>query len=109
MSETLSSVGAQNFETDVLKAELPTVVDFTASWCPPCRAIAPLLEDLASELKDQVRIVTLDIEENREIASRYGVRTLPTLIAFRDGWPAAQLSGAVPREGLHAFIKKACS
>ena len=107
MSETLSAVEAQSFETDVLKAALPTVVDFTAGWCPPCRAIAPALGELAVELADSVRVVTLDVDVNREIAARYGVRTLPTLIAFRGGRPIAQMVGAASRDGLRAFLQKA--
>lgn len=107
MSESLLAVEAQSFETDVLNAALPTVVDFTAGWCPPCRAIAPALGELAAELADSVRVVTLDVDVNREIAARYGVRTLPTLIAFREGRPIAQMVGAASRDGLRAFLQKA--
>lgn len=107
MSETLPAVDAQSFEVEVLRAALPIVVDFTAAWCPPCRAIAPALGELAVELAGSVRLVTLDIDANREIAARYGVRTLPTLIAFRDGRPIAQMVGAASRDGLRAFLHRA--
>lgn len=107
MSEqTLPHVTTADFDARVLKAATPTVVDFSATWCQPCKRVTPLLADLAPALSGRVDLVELDADSNREIAIRYGVRSMPTLIAFRDGEPVAHLVGAASREKLLEFLER---
>lgn len=96
-----------SFEADVLKAEAPVVVDFWAEWCGPCHAIAPALEELATEFGGKVTIAKLNIDENPKTAIKYGVRSIPTLIMFKNGEPMAMQVGAAPKSRLSDWIKKA--
>ena len=95
-----------SFDADVLKAGQPVLVDFWAEWCGPCRMIAPALEELAEELGDQVRIVKLDIDENPDAPTKYGVRGIPTMILFKNGQPAATQVGAMPKSGIKQWIER---
>ncbi|UED85802.1 thioredoxin family protein [Streptomyces profundus] len=92
------------FAEDVLGAPLPVLVDFTADRCPPCRMIAPVLESLAADLRDELRIVTLDVDHNPRTTARYGVLSTPTLMLFRAGEPLNSLVGARPKARLHAEL-----
>ena len=96
-----------SFDSDVLSSDLPVVVDFTATWCPPCHAIAPFLEEIAAELAGRVKIAKLDVDTNPEVTVRYGVRSMPTLIVFKSGEPTAMQIGAVPKNRLSDWIKHA--
>ena len=96
----------QTFEAQVLKADRPVVVDFWAEWCAPCRAIAPIIKDLAAQYGDQVVIGKLDIEANPSVPGRLGIRSIPTVLAFRDGRVVEQLVGARPKADFEAMIKK---
>jgi thioredoxin 1 len=96
-----------SFDSEVLSSDLPVVVDFTASWCPPCHAIAPFLEEIASELAGKVKIAKLDVDENPDVTVRYGVRSMPTLIVFKQGEPTAMQIGAVPKNRLSDWIQRA--
>lgn len=91
------SVTDETFEAEVLGSALPVIVDFTAPWCKPCRAIEPLLEELAGTHAGRVRLVSLDIDANLATPSRYGVLSLPTVMLFADGEPRATVIGARPR------------
>jgi thioredoxin 1 len=97
----------QSFETDVLGSETPVVVDFWAEWCGPCRMIAPALDEIAAEMNGKVDIVKLNIDENANTAIKYGVRSIPTLILFKNGQPAAMKVGALPKSELSNWIKTA--
>ena len=101
------SVTDASFATDVLQSGKPVLVDFWADWCGPCKMIAPALEEISEELAGQVEIVKLDIMENTDTASKFGVQSIPLLILFKDGQPAAQKLGAAPKSQLKAWIEGA--
>jgi thioredoxin 1 len=96
----------QTFEAQVLKADRPVVVDFWAEWCAPCRAIAPIIKDLAAQYGDQVVIAKMDIEANPNTPGRLGIRSIPTVLAFRGGRVVEQLVGARPKADFEAMVKK---
>lgn len=98
-------INNSNFESDVLKSSEPVVVDFWAEWCGPCKMIAPALEEIATELAGQVKIAKVNIDENPELAAQYGVRSIPTLLLFKNGEIAANMVGAAPKSRLADWIK----
>jgi len=106
MSGPTKPVTDGSFENDVLKAPGPVLVDFWAEWCGPCKMIGPILEELATELQGQVTIAKMDLEENPMTPTKYGVRSIPTLILFKNGQPAATKIGAVPQQALQAWLKE---
>ncbi|MGQ0590269.1 MAG: thioredoxin TrxA [Sphingosinicella sp.] len=101
------TVTDSSFQTDVLGASGPVLVDFWAEWCGPCKMIAPALEELSEELGDKVTIAKLNIDENPEAPSKYGVRGIPTMILFRNGQPAATQVGAEPKSRIQAWLEGA--
>ncbi|GGC45413.1 thioredoxin [Chelatococcus reniformis] len=94
-----------SFEADVLKAAEPVVVDFWAEWCGPCRMIGPALEEISKELGDKVKIVKLNVDENPGVAAQFGIRSIPTLMIFKDGKLASQKVGAAPKGDLSRWIQ----
>ena len=94
-----------SFEADVLQADKPVLVDFWAEWCGPCRMIAPALEELAGEMADQVQIVKIDIDENPDAPTKYGVRGIPTMILFKNGAEAAKQVGALPKGAIKQWLQ----
>lgn len=104
---TTVKVDKNNFQTDVLDAKGPVVVDFWAEWCGPCRMIGPSLEEIATELSGKVTVTKLNIDENPELAAQYGVRSIPTLMIFKDGEVADVKVGALPKTALSHWISGA--
>ena len=86
-----------NFEEEVLKSEIPVMVDFWAEWCAPCRIIAPVVEELAQEYEGKIKVGKMDVDQNSQTSMSYGIRSIPTLLFFKDGKPVDQLLGAVPK------------
>jgi thioredoxin 1 len=101
------AVTDQSFQNDVLGSSEPVVVDFWAEWCGPCRFIAPALEEIATEMQGKVKIAKLNVDENPDTMMKYGVRSIPTLIVFKNGEPTAMQVGAVPKNRLSDWIKGA--
>ncbi|MDD9943395.1 MAG: thioredoxin [Myxococcales bacterium] len=96
-----------NFEDEVLKSDVPVLIDFSATWCQPCRAIAPLVDQLAGEYEGQVKVTTVDIDESPATAQKYGIRGVPTLVMVKAGQVVGQQVGAVPKTKIAALITSA--
>jgi thioredoxin 1 len=107
MSANTVAVTDETFETDVLKASGPVLVDFWAEWCGPCKMIGPALEEIGAEFAGRVTVVKVNIDENPNTPNTYGVRGIPTLILFKDGKPAATKVGAAPKSQLKEWVSGA--
>ncbi len=94
------AVTEQTFEQEVLKSDKPVLVDFWAEWCGPCHAVAPVLERIADERRDELKLVKVNIDEEQGLAEKFGIASIPTMILFRDGQPAAAAMGAQPKGAL---------
>lgn len=104
MSGDIIHVTDESFEEDVLKSDLPVLVDYWAEWCSPCRAIAPILEEMAKEYRTKLKIAKLNIDENPLTPPKYGIRGIPTLMIFKEGNVEATKVGALSKSQLTAFI-----
>ena len=102
----MKEVSDQSFEQDVLKAEGPVLVDFWAEWCGPCKQIAPSLEEIAKEMDGKLTIAKVNIDDNPETPTQYGVRGIPTLMIFKDGQVAAMKVGALPKSKLLEWVQE---
>ena len=96
-----------NFEDEVISADAPVLVDFTATWCGPCKAIAPLVDQLADEYAGKVKVGKLDIDDSPGIAQRFGIRGVPTLYVFKGGEVVAKMTGAAPKQNIAALMDRA--
>jgi thioredoxin 1 len=99
-----AAVTNQDFEVEVLQSEKDVIVDFWAEWCGPCHAVAPVLDRIIEERSDSLKLVKVNIDEEQELAQRYGVASIPTMILFRDGEPAAAAIGAQPKGALERSL-----
>lgn len=106
MGNATKAVTDATFEADVLKCEGLVLVDFWADWCGPCKMIGPVLEEIAAELEGQITIAKVNVDENPESPGKYGIRSIPTLILFKDGQIVSTKVGSVPKAALHAWIKE---
>ncbi len=104
-SELIKHITDDSFETDVLKSPTPVLVDYWAEWCGPCRMVAPILEEVAGELQGKLVIAKLNVDENREIPAKFGIRGIPTLMLFKNGELAATKVGALSKSQLLAFLE----
>jgi len=100
-------VSEETFEAEVLQADLPVLADFWATWCAPCRRIAPILEDLAAEYEGRLKVAKVDVDANPTLADRYNVRSIPTLAVFKDGVLVERIVGYVPKEELKRQVNVA--
>lgn len=96
-----------NFDSEVLQAQEPVLVDFWASWCAPCKAIGPVIEELAGEYDGKIKVAKVNVDENPAIPGNYGVRGIPTIMLFKNGEVVDQLVGAVPKNQLQSLVDKA--
>lgn len=104
--DVIVNVTDDSFEKDVIQSGTPTVVDFWAPWCGPCRAVGPIIEELAQELKGRLKVAKVNVDENPNIAANYGIRSIPTIMLFKDGKLEDTLIGLAPKDRFEEFVKK---
>ena len=104
MSNVIEIRDEENFNNDVLNSEMPVLVDFWAEWCGPCKQLAPTVAEVASEKSETIKVCKMDVDSNREIAAKYGIRSIPSLIIFKNGEPAGVEVGALTKQQLEDFI-----
>jgi len=105
MSNGVLEVSNDNFESEVVNSEKPVLVDFWAEWCGPCKQIAPVVEEIAGEHSDKLKVCKMDVDSNRETAVQFGIRSIPTLLIFKNGEVAGSQIGAVSKQQLLEFIQ----
>ena len=104
MAENILHTSDEGFDTDVLQSDRPVLVDYWAEWCGPCKMIAPILEEVASEYGEKIKVCKMNIDENQETPPRYGIRGIPTLILFKNGEVEATKVGALSKTQLQSFL-----
>ena len=104
MSDTITHLTSDSFKSAVASSSTPLLVDFWAPWCGPCKAIAPILEELATELDGKLKIAKVNVDENNDIAAEYNIRSIPTMLVFKDGRVVDQIVGMTPKAALKAKL-----
>lgn len=107
MSARVLQVTDADFEKEILESPLPALVDFWAAWCGPCRMIGPIVEEIAEEYKDRVKVANMNVDDNANTPARYGVRGIPALLLFKNGELVDQIIGAVPKTQVVSLLEKA--
>ena len=105
MSDQIVYTSDANFENDVLKSNVPVLVDYWAEWCGPCKMIAPILDEITGDYQGKLKIAKVNVDENPQVTQKYGIRSIPTLMMFKDGNVQAQKVGAMSKSQLAAFIE----
>lgn len=100
MGQNTKTLTTNTFDAEVLKSDKPVLVDFWATWCMPCKMVAPILEDLAGEMAEKLVIGKLDVDQNPEVAARYGIMSIPTMILYQNGKEVARMMGAMPKAAI---------
>ena len=104
MSDNVKEISSENFNQEVLESDLPVLVDFWAEWCGPCKQLAPTVEDVANEMVGSIKVCKMDVDSNQNIAVQFGVRSIPTLLIFKNGEVASTQIGAISKQQLEEFI-----
>jgi len=105
VSDNIVHISDASFENDVLKSSVPVLVDYWAEWCGPCKMIAPILEEITGDYQGKLKIAKVNVDENPQVTQKYGIRSIPTLMMFKDGNVQAQKVGAMSKSQLAAFIE----
>ena len=104
MAENLIEFTDDNFDTEVLKSDLPVLVDFWAEWCGPCKMITPIIEEISSDYAGKIKVGKVNVDFNNQVALQYGIRGIPALLVFKDGAVANQIVGAVPKNDITQIL-----